>query len=311
MLSDIFQDIYVMKSQIAKGLSTDWLLGSLSTSVESSPALMKIEAGGLLHAVFPLSYQLKEMPVYLFLYTKQGSGKIADSDGTTFLNADTVLLYDCRKPFKVSISSSGWDFVILFLSGDIVDSYLSCLNRKGIVHKMSPSSDIPSYLEHILAMKTIDTVSKALCVHKWMTDILTELCVTSLNQNNKDEHLPDYMIAMKEMMDDSYATNYSLSDFEEHFGISKYRLCREFSQYFQASPLQYLNRRRIEASKDLLLSTNLTIHEIGSSVGIDNTNHYINLFKKFTGTTPLSYKQGAPASIRALHCPYEPDVLPQ
>lgn len=53
--------------------------------------------------------------------------------------------------------------------------------------------------------------------------------------------------------------------------------------------------------KRLLLTTDLSVHEVGSQVGIENTNHFINLFKKDTGTTPLSFKQAAPVSISDLH----------
>ena len=61
------------------------------------------------------------------------------------------------------------------------------------------------------------------------------------------------------------------------------------------------NHKRIEEAKKLLLTTNDTIHEIGSKVGIHNTNHFINLFKRETGATPLAFKQDAPVSISELH----------
>lgn len=79
------------------------------------------------------------------------------------------------------------------------------------------------------------------------------------------------------------------------------RICREFSKYYGVSPIQYLNHRRMEAAKKLLLTTDETIHEIGSMVGIHNTNHFINLFKRETGATPLVFKQDAPVSISELH----------
>ena len=73
------------------------------------------------------------------------------------------------------------------------------------------------------------------------------------------------------------------------------------SHHYGQSPMHYLNSRRILIAKKLLLTTDLTIREVGSKVGIDNTNHFINLFKKDTGTTPLSFKQAAPVSVSDLH----------
>ncbi|MBO5161930.1 MAG: helix-turn-helix domain-containing protein [Lachnospiraceae bacterium] len=68
--------------------------------------------------------------------------------------------------------------------------------------------------------------------------------------------------------------------------------------------------KKIEAAKSLLLSTDDPIHEVGSMVGIDNTNHFIHLFKKHTGVTPFVYRQNAPQSIRETHCPSAPGGLP-
>ena len=166
-------------------------------------------------------------------------------------------------------------------------------------------------LQRIHAFSSIDTAEKALIASKWLTDILTEICVVTMSSDTREEHAPAYIIELKQLLDNSYEMNFSLTDFEKRFGISKYRLCREFSQYYKQPPIHYLNAKRIEAAKNLLLTTDMPVHEVGSAVGIDNTNHFISLFKKNTGTTPFVFKQGAPASIRALHFPYKPDFRQQ
>mgnify|MGYP000755642574 len=113
--------------------------------------------------------------------------------------------------------------------------------------------------------------------------------------------VPSYLLSVKNQMDKNYAEPLSLDDLEATYRISRYRICREFSFHFGESPMRYLNSRRIDAAKRLLLTTDLSVHEVGSQVGIENTNHFINLFKKDTGTTPLSFKQAAPVSISDLH----------
>ena len=44
-------------------------------------------------------------------------------------------------------------------------------------------------------------------------------------------------------------------------------------------------------AEHFLLTTDHKVHVIGAMVGIENTNHFITLFKKFTGTTPQEYRQ--------------------
>ena len=55
--------------------------------------------------------------------------------------------------------------------------------------------------------------------------------------------------------------------------------------------LKLTNIVRVNKAKALLLETNDTVVTIGETVGIDNTTHFINLFKKQTGETPLKYRQ--------------------
>lgn len=78
---------------------------------------------------------------------------------------------------------------------------------------------------------------------------------------------------------------------EKKYGINKYRLAKEFTHYYDIAPISYLSHRRIEAAKRLLLSTNMKIHEIANQVGYENPTHFINIFKKQTGMTPLVYRK--------------------
>ena len=120
-----------------------------------------------------------------------------------------------------------------------------------------------------------------------ISDCLADLLQEATPQNQ----IPSYLENIRALFDDEFQNPYTLDGLEKRFGISKYRLCREFSLCYQISPLQYLNRRRIEVAKHLLCTTESRIHEVGSMVGFDNTNHFINLFKRFTGMTPLEYRQ--------------------
>ena len=135
----------------------------------------------------------------------------------------------------------------------------------------------------------------------WITDLLTEMVVFLLDPKAKKDAIPEYISEIHDMFEHHYNEYYTLDDLEETYSVSKYRICREFSRYYNESPIQFLNRTRIENAKTLLLTTQSSVHEVGNMVGIPNTNHFINLFKRETGATPLAFKQDAPVSISELH----------
>ncbi|WP_455717765.1 helix-turn-helix domain-containing protein [Anaerosporobacter sp.] len=150
-----------------------------------------------------------------------------------------------------------------------------------------------------------NTVLSNLYETKWLTEILTEICIFEKNQDNPDDSIPKYIKKSKAILDSQITKSFSLDELAEELQVNKYRLCREFSKYYKMPPLRYLNHKKMEKAKELLFGTNLTITEISTKLGIENVNHFIQLFKKETGATPLAYKQEAPASIRELHSPYK------
>jgi len=53
---------------------------------------------------------------------------------------------------------------------------------------------------------------------------------------------------------------------------------------------EYANSLRINESKRLLRSTNMTIREISASLGYNNILSYVRFFKKYEGVTPGEYR---------------------
>ena len=53
----------------------------------------------------------------------------------------------------------------------------------------------------------------------------------------------------------------------------------------------YVNRQKVEIAKRELRETSKSISQISIDLGYLNTSHFINIFKRFEGTTPLIYRQ--------------------
>jgi len=64
-----------------------------------------------------------------------------------------------------------------------------------------------------------------------------------------------------------------------------------FKHNLGASPIHFINKRRIDEAKLLLSSTNLTLNEICSKIGINDTYYLSKLFKEYTGISPSGFKQ--------------------
>lgn len=91
-----------------------------------------------------------------------------------------------------------------------------------------------------------------------------------------DSH-PGKAVTMKEMAD---LCHLSPSYFSRLFH-------REAGEGFTT----YVNRRKVELAKKELRQTTKSISQISAELGYLNTSHFINLFKRFEGITPLIYRQ--------------------
>lgn len=73
--------------------------------------------------------------------------------------------------------------------------------------------------------------------------------------------------------------------------VSKPYLIRLFKQEFGFSPLRYMNRKRIEKSQLLLLTSDLSVKDVAYDIGFNDHSYFIRLFKKLVGVTPQEYRQ--------------------
>lgn len=266
-------------------------LGNISDSPSGSDSpLFQILAGGNIKALFPYSFDIRSLDCYVLLYTRKGCGKLLVDSHVHTLMESSLLFFDCHTHFRIDIAIEPWEYQVLFITGKNLDDYYSMIpSGQTAIMPLSAYSETALCLDKLMLTYLPDTLSARLSTSSLIDNVITD-CITYQLSEPVPSHTSSYLTAMKDLFDNHFEENYSLDDLEALYHVSKYKLCREFGAAFGLSPLKYLNQKRIEIAKHLLKTTSLKVHEIGSRVGIDNTNHFISLFKKFTGATPLEFK---------------------
>lgn len=298
-------------SDIEGQRSPEILLGQLyNVSLEDKGFVLPL-AGGEFCLSDPFYYEWNPFPSYLLLYTLEGSAALSTQGSEVVLDHEHLLFLDCSQGFSLRLLQGRWRFQIFFLSGRELSSYYSIFQVHFFCCYPIPiGSCVSQRMQQLTKFPFTPAPAEQMQLHRELTDMFTELVLSALSVSQDARTIPAHLLSMKADFEENYMESHSLEYFEQTLGISRYRLCREFSATFHVSPLQYLQEKKIEAAKSLLLSTEDPIHEVGSAVGIDNTTHFIHLFKKHTGVTPFVYRQNAPQSIRETRCPSVPGGLP-
>ncbi len=94
----------------------------------------------------------------------------------------------------------------------------------------------------------------------------------------------------KDYIDRHYMDDISLDELATLSSLSNYHFIREFSRYVGKTPNKYLNERRIQESKSLLTSTNLSMLDIANEIGFSSSSYFTQRFKAQEGVTPIEYR---------------------
>ena len=73
--------------------------------------------------------------------------------------------------------------------------------------------------------------------------------------------------------------------------VTKTYFIRLFKQEFGLSPIQYINRKKVERAQLLLFTTDSSVKEVAYKLGFSDHSYFIRLFRKVAGITPQEYRR--------------------
>ncbi len=97
--------------------------------------------------------------------------------------------------------------------------------------------------------------------------------------------------AVKWYIDAHFKENITLDRLAQVAGVNKYYLAHSFTEEYGIPPIKYLNKRRIEESKILLRSTDLSLGRIVQMLGFSSGSYFAQMFRRYEGTTPTAYRE--------------------
>ena len=96
--------------------------------------------------------------------------------------------------------------------------------------------------------------------------------------------------AAEKFIREHYTEKFSLTALAEALHVDKSYLLRTFKEITGSTLLEYHNKVRCEAAKELLTRSELTAAYIASAVGYVSASHFAQVFRRLTGKTPTQYR---------------------
>ena len=104
------------------------------------------------------------------------------------------------------------------------------------------------------------------------------------------EHADEPVKMAQEFIENNVADKISIEDLAVKFAIGRRNFERRFKKATNNTPIEYIQRVKIEAAKKCLESGMKTVNEVMYDVGYSDAKAFRTIFKRITGLSPIEYK---------------------
>ena len=265
------------------------------------------------YAHFPIIGQEKKLPVYLIsmgqhdcqpylrrgtefgypqiFYTTKGAG-LLKVDGQSFrIEPGMGYFLPASYPHEYEPTCEVWDNHWLIPGGYGAERMLLEL---GFDRPLVYSLDSTARLERIFrdmheALQT-DSLYGNFRASGYLYDFLLEY--DRARKASPGSSTPNLaVVKCANYLEEHYREQVTMKDLCALTGVSPQHLCRLFRSALNTRPMEYVAKRRIQAAKELLLSTGDPVERIAESVGFGSSVYFCKLFRRYEGMTPTQFRQ--------------------
>lgn len=109
--------------------------------------------------------------------------------------------------------------------------------------------------------------------------------------NGQKEHMDEPIKQAQQFIEDNVGEKITVEALANQAAVSSRNFVRRFKKATANTPLEYIQRVKIEAAKKNLESTAKHINEVMYAVGYNDDKAFRNTFKKYTGLSPVAYRK--------------------
>ena len=125
---------------------------------------------------------------------------------------------------------------------------------------------------------------------------MAEIDFDRINQNQfiifkgQKNHSDEIIKKVQSYIEDNFEKKLSVQSLAKEFAISSRTFIRRFKKATLNTPLEYMQRVKVEIAKRSFESSTLNINEVMYYVGYNDQKAFRKTFKKYTGLSPLEYR---------------------
>lgn len=231
-------------------------------------------------------------PMLLFQYTIAGEGKLRLNGELITLKPTTAFLVEIPSDhcYYYEPSDVAWEFIFLQVRPhSIMPLWNDIIEQLGRTPSLPPDSAPIAALSKLFLAAKATEISDPYTASSYVYHFFMEF-KRFTDSNPVQSNIPSAINVAVQWIDQHFANMISLEQLAEQVGLSKYYFLRSFTKAVGMTPNDYINRKRIEHSLELLLSTDYSLELIARKVGYSSASYFIRVFRKMIGQTPATFR---------------------
>lgn len=227
---------------------------------------------------------------YKFKYYSGGlkDGLLGEGDILITMANGGLLFNEFTAPFKI-ISLIFWYDLIRYL---ITDESGAEMNNQWY-HTSKPVSTGGKYI--IQALSEFSDSNDFAFARKKLVEALIHISLNEINNDipiKKGKSFSTFHSIINYIRNNMYL-KIDRAKMAKELGISPSHISKLFKMHSNTDFSNALNQIRIEHAIELLNKTPLAVSEIANLCGFKSSTHFIRVFKKLNGTTPIAFRSRA------------------
>ena len=225
-------------------------------------------------------------PFYHYLLTEKGAGRIETAAGSCLLREGEGLL---MAPFiRHSYEKAGDDWIVKYAT-------FTGTAERAIPQIMGNRQMISTSAARLIDEGIAISVARPLNVKKLSVNcysVLIQIADTTHGSRADEPLYRNYVLPIIKEIESSYFLPLTIEKLSRQVFVTPQYLSRLFRRYLNCSAYEYLTSYRLSKAKELLITApRLEVQEVARRTGFADSSHFIAVFKKAVGVTPLEFRR--------------------
>lgn len=226
------------------------------------------------------------------LFCASGAGKLIVSGREYMITENMCIFLPKSVPHEYFSIGDKWEIKWVCFGGRSVKEVLSNLHlTEPFVINIQDISFEPLFKKMYTALTTdgvFGGYTASAIVYELIISLFRQKNIESGQQGSPKNHIISLAL---DYIEKNLAGPITIESIAQQCKVTPQHLCRVFKEALDIRPFEYINRKRIQKAKELLIESQLPVSEIGLAVGYGDCSYFSAVFKKIENITPRDFRE--------------------